>query len=81
MAAEPDRELPRTLEQLETSLDGASFVAGETSLQLLIDQEGFRDAKMEFVYTGEDAETGLLEFAAKRPESGLEREGWPFHYG
>ncbi|GAA6009224.1 hypothetical protein JCM11491_004234 [Sporobolomyces phaffii] len=61
--------------------DAARFVAGETSLQLLIDQEGFRDAKVDFVYTGEDAETGLLEFVAKRPEAGLEREGYPFHAG
>lgn len=81
MAVEPRRELPISLEQFDTSMDGAKFVTGETSLQLLIDQEGFRDAKMEFVYTGEDVETGLLEFAAKRPESGIEREGWPFHYG
>lgn len=50
-------------------------------MQLLIDQEGFRDAKVEFVYMGEDAETGLLEFVARRPEAGLEREGWPFHVG
>ncbi|GAA5991937.1 hypothetical protein JCM5350_005826 [Sporobolomyces pararoseus] len=61
--------------------EGAKYEVGKTSLQLLIDQEGFRDAKIEFVYTGEDAETGLLEFQAKRPAVGLEREGWPFHVG
>lgn len=61
--------------------EGVQVRVGETTLQLLIDQEGFRDAKVEFVYTGDDDETGLLEFVAKRPEVGLEREGWPFHVG
>ncbi|GAA5946583.1 hypothetical protein JCM3765_000308 [Sporobolomyces pararoseus] len=61
--------------------EGAKYEIGKTSLQLLIDQEGFRDAKIEFIYTGQDAETGLLEFEAKRPAAGLEREGWPFHVG
>ncbi|GAA5898654.1 uncharacterized protein JCM6883_003380 [Sporobolomyces salmoneus] len=61
--------------------DGARFVIGESTLQLLIDQEGFRDAKIEFIYTGVDVETGLLEFVARRPDAGLEREGWPFHVG
>ncbi|GAA6059300.1 hypothetical protein JCM10212_005880 [Sporobolomyces blumeae] len=65
----------------ERSEVGPSFVPGESTLQLLIDQEGFRDAKVEFVYAGEDTETGLLEFKAKRPEAGIERDGWPFHTG
>jgi hypothetical protein len=69
------------LVEFESADEGAKFVVGESSLQLLIDQEGFRDAKVEFVYMGEDAETGLLEFVARRPEAGLEREGWPFHVG
>ncbi|GAA5917169.1 uncharacterized protein JCM6883_006238, partial [Sporobolomyces salmoneus] len=52
MAVEPRRELPISMEQLDTSMmDGAKFVNGETSLQLLIDQEGFRDPKVDFLQT------------------------------
>ncbi|GAA5967184.1 hypothetical protein JCM11641_000468 [Rhodosporidiobolus odoratus] len=56
-------------------------IPGETILQLTIDQEGFREAVVEFEYTGTDDQSGLLEFVAKTPEIGREREGWPFHVG
>jgi hypothetical protein len=72
---------PTSIETSSGEAEGARFVVGETSLQLDLDQEGFRDVKVEFVYAGEDAETNLLEFVARRPETGLEREGWPFHVG
>ncbi|GAA5925008.1 hypothetical protein JCM1841_004048 [Sporobolomyces salmonicolor] len=78
----PSRVASRSLgESTRSSIEGARFVVGESSLQLLIDQEGFRDAKVEFVYTGEDTETGLLEFVARKPTTGREREGWPFNVG
>ncbi|GAA5866163.1 hypothetical protein JCM1840_005094 [Sporobolomyces johnsonii] len=72
---------PSLSESTRSSIEGARFVVGESTLQLLIDQEGFRDAKVEFVYTGEDTETGLLEFVARKPATGREREGWPFNVG
>ncbi|GAA5884537.1 hypothetical protein JCM6882_005292 [Rhodosporidiobolus microsporus] len=55
---------------------------GKTTLTLTIDQEGFREADVEFEYVGVDEEGGgLLEFVARMPERGREREGWPFHVG
>ncbi|BGP14557.1 hypothetical protein JCM10213v2_002506 [Rhodosporidiobolus nylandii] len=56
-------------------------IPGETTISVLIDQEGFREALVEFEYTGTDEQSGLLEFVAKMPAIGRERDGWPFHVG
>ncbi|GAA6019437.1 hypothetical protein JCM10207_001386 [Rhodosporidiobolus poonsookiae] len=56
-------------------------VPGETTLELTFDQEGFRQAVVEFEYMGLDEQSGMLEWVARMPKTGHEREGWPFHVG